>query len=82
MHDQRLELHPGQHILAGVIDDCRISYDLDHSRLKVVLTVESPQKTGSRGQGVTALTIYVKKDAAVKLLSDMTKLSGELTWGE
>jgi hypothetical protein len=83
MNDQRLELLPGQHTLARSIEDCRVdSYDLEHSRVKLHLAVESPEKTGSRGRGTTALTIYIKKDAAVKLLSDLTKLSNQMTWEE
>ena len=83
MNHQRLELLPGQHTLARSIEHCRVdSYDLEHSRVKPHLTVESPENTGSRGRGTTALIIYIKKDAAVKLLSDLTKLSNQMTWGE
>ena len=80
MEHQRLKLAPGMHVLRESIQDCGITYELERHRAKLLLTVESSQEEGLRDQVATTLVIYIKKDAAMKLLHDMTKLSDEMTW--
>jgi hypothetical protein len=81
MRDQRVNLLPGDNVLHESVQECRIEYDLQRHRVRLSLIVAPPREAG-RGPGAdTMLTIYVKKDAAVKLLHDLTNLSDEMTWG-
>jgi hypothetical protein len=81
MSEHQIVLLPGDHVLEEAILDCRISgYDGEHHLAKLLLSVESRQTTDKKRQPATTAAIYMKRDAAIRLLLDLHKMANDLGW--
>jgi hypothetical protein len=81
MNEQQIELPPGGHALERPILDCRVAgYDGERDLAKLLLSVESHQTKDKKRQPATTVAVYVKRDAAIRLLLDLHKMSNDLGW--
>ena len=81
MVDHRTTLPRGSNVLEEPIERCHIDGYVGNLDLaKLSLTLESPQTKDNQRLPATTLAIYLKREAAMKLLVDLHSLSNAMGW--